>query len=438
MPTLCDTGRLFRMNLPNGLQMSDFQLKNGIRVFVVNNPSSPTFVYQSWFNVGSTHEKLDPSLNCTGLAHLFEHMMFRGTKNYPGETFDQTLTSAGANEINATTWFDRTHYYECLPTAAFEKVVELEADRLINLDLNAALLKAEKGAVLGEYHMGLDDPESIAIDRLYETAFTEHPYRYTTIGTETEIQSFTLKQARYFYETYYHPENLTLLIVGDIQPQDALTLISKHYNQISKKAKKGSRVVSPIEPVQAGQRVFKFQHGQLLERIIYLGFHAVSATHEDYAALLVLSAMMTSGKMSLLHQAWVDSGLAGRVDGNLDQFADPGLMVFSADLLEGKDNSSDLIEAFESSIDFGSMPEKFFQEHVERAKSQLYLEIYDDWEDNLSLASFMGEQIPISGNPADAFKIVQDIQRVDPIHVKEVTSRYLKRSNRTIVYGEPS
>src|SRR5690606_6467320 len=135
------------------------------------------FTYQTWFQVGSKHEKLDPKIRATGLAHLFEHMMFRGTSTRGDGEFDRILTRSGLYDGNATTWLDRTNYYQSLPKDQLELVMTLEADRMRNLVIDQATLDTERDAVLGELAMCLDDPDTVAYEKLFEQAFTVHPYR---------------------------------------------------------------------------------------------------------------------------------------------------------------------------------------------------------------------------------------------------------------------
>ena len=132
---------------------------------------------------------------------------------------------------NATTWVDRTNYYESLPTAAL-LVMQLESDRMTNLALNAKLLATEKSAVVGELNMGLDDPDTVAYDKLYDTAYTVHPYKYSTIGTAAEIQGFTVAQANYFYKKYYAASNASILIVGDVVPATVAADVQQYYGAI--------------------------------------------------------------------------------------------------------------------------------------------------------------------------------------------------------------
>jgi zinc protease len=421
------------MVLPNGRPVSHYQLGNGLQIYCVENHSAPVFTFQVWFKVGARDEKLDPRLNATGLAHFFEHMMFRGTPSFADGEFDRILTRNGVDNENATTWLDRTNYYESLPSEKLELVVQLESDRMVNLVINQELLDTERGAVLGEYHMGLDDPESVAYDKLYETAFTTHPYRYTTIGTEEEIRRFTKEDAEYFYRKYYAPNNATILMVGDVNPAQAIAVIEKYYGGIPSQVI--DRIPSPVEPPQIHERPVQFRHPQLRQEKLFLGYHTPEASHADQPALLVAQSMLTLGEGALLQSEWVNTGFAVGLNGSLNQLRDPGLFIIGADLQVGH-HAEELLGILDRKI--GEITEATqFAREVERAKNQLLLQIYQQWQENNSLAGFMGEFIASAGDPMVAFAQTAAIEQVTPADVKQVIAKYLVHTNRTVVVGIP-
>jgi len=419
-------------NLPNGLPVTQFQLPNGLKLYVVENHSAPVFTYQTWFNVGAKDEKLDPRLNATGLAHLFEHMMFRGTLNHPDGEFDDILTRNGVSDENATTWLDRTNYYQSLPSEKLELAIQLESDRMVNLIINEELLDTERGAVLGEYRMGLDDADSVAYDKLYENAFSVHPYHFTTIGTEAEIQGFNKADADYFYRKYYSPNNAVILVVGDVVPAHVRDLVEKYYGAYA--AQTIDRVPAPVEPAQKSERFVEFTHVQLTTSKLLLGYHTPEARHADQAALWVLQSMMTTGEGSVLNMLWVNEGLATSVGGSVNTFRDPGLFVISADLQEGKD-ASELVVTMDRKL--GELAASPIEDEVERAKNQLLLQTYAQWMDNSSLASFMGEYISSADDPFFAFELVDAVEKVTPQDVQSMIRKYMMTSSRTVVVGKP-
>ncbi|MGE0615258.1 MAG: M16 family metallopeptidase [Bacteriovoracia bacterium] len=429
-----DPALVKQLTLPNGLPMSHYQLENGLKVYVVENHAAPVFTYQAWVDVGSGDEKLDEKLNATGLAHLFEHMMFRGTPKYPDGEFDDVLTRNGVHDENATTWFDRTNYYESMPADKLDLVMELEADRLVNLVVDEDLLTTEKGAVVGELRMGLDDPDTVGHDALYAAAFTAHPYRYSTIGTEPEVTGFTVEQSNYFYKKYYQPQNVTLLLVGDLDPEKVAASARKFYGDI--KSEPVKKPIRPSEPAQAAERKATIEHAQLIERKVFLGYHTPAAAHADIPALWVAEAMLTTGQGSLLQQAWVNDGIASQMSGTLDLFRDPGLLTLGADLQSGKTAAhlAASLEAVLVKIQDKSFP---LSAQVTRARNQLLLAIYEQWDENAALANFMGEFIATSGDPVKAFDLAAAVSRVTPAEVVRVVGQYLVPTNRTVIEMTP-
>ena len=319
-----------QLALPNGLPLTQYTLANGLNLYVIENHAAPVFTYETWFKVGSKDEKLDPTLRATGLAHLFEHMMFRGTQKFPDGQFDEILARSGVDDENATTWLDRTNYYQSLPSNKLELVIELESDRMVNLALDSKLLETEKGAVLGEYRMGLDDPDMVSYDKLYETAYQLHPYRYTTIGTEEEIKSFTVEMANYFYRKYYAPNNATIVVVGDVNPTEVRDFVDKYYAGIPSHPIEFQE--APQEPEQKEPSSSAFHHAQLSQIRVLFGYSTVPVSDPDFAALWLVLSAMTYGQGAILEEEWVNSGVAISSYGDLNQFKDPGLFILMADL----------------------------------------------------------------------------------------------------------
>ena len=202
-------------------QVHRFRLGNGLRLLLLVDQAAPVVSYFTWFRVGSRHEKPGK----TGLAHLFEHLMFNETQGLKAGEFDRKLEESGA-ESNAATWFDWTYYYEALPKDRFGLAVELESERMARLVLREPQVVSEKEVVTNERRMRVeDDPEGTANEILYKTAFTKHPYHWPTIGWMDDIQGFTPSDCEAFYATYYAPNNATVVVVGDVTEEDVLTRV---------------------------------------------------------------------------------------------------------------------------------------------------------------------------------------------------------------------
>ncbi|MGZ3687881.1 MAG: M16 family metallopeptidase, partial [Bdellovibrionota bacterium] len=331
-----------------------------------------------------------------------------------------------------TTWLDRTNYYESLPADQLELVMMLESDRMENLNIDDNLLKTEKDVVLGEYRMGLDDPYLQGSELLYATAFTKHPYRFSTIGTEQEIKDFTTEKANKFYGHFYAPGNATLLIVGDVDSARVSELASKYYGPYA--ATDIDRPLIAPEPAQTSERQAEYPHAQLQEPKLFVAYHTPAVTDADIPALWVLDSLLSSGRACVLEEIWVNSGLAVDVSASLDQFQDPGLFTITADI-QDPHQPTELLGALDRAL--AGLASAALPAQVERAKNQLLLSVYHSYDENQSLASFIGEYIASAGNPIFAFDLVQRVSAVTADDVLRVVGKYLVPTNRTTVIGRP-
>ncbi len=416
------------LTLANGLPLKWVKFPNGLNLMVVENRDDPSFVYQTWFRVGALAEKMDERLKRTGLAHLFEHMMFRGTQRFPDGVFDRMLTRTGGHN-NATTWNDRTNYYEVMSRGNLEQVMDLEADRFQNLVVDHKLLETEKGAVLGEYRMGRDNPDVVAYDHLYSTAFQVHPYRCTVIGSEEDIQSFSVEDANYFYSKYYHPEGTTLLICGDVDTAETIALAEKYYAGI-KKGGVPKKVAPPVEPPQSTERRAEFQHGQITEPKALVSFHTPGVNHPDMPALLLLASLLSNGRGSRLHYEWINKKTwVNSVSAHVDQFEYPGL--FTIDFELNPDN--DVETVLEDSDRLLHQP--FTELELERGRNQLLLDVYQGWEDQAEVCSFLGEYLVSAGDPLYGFEMLEKIRQLKLTDIHKVVGTYFSKQTRTIVIG---
>jgi zinc protease len=206
-----------------GPRVLRYRLENGLTILLLRDRSAPVCAYYTWFSVGSRHEKEGK----TGLAHLFEHLMFNETENYKAGEFDRKLEESGA-ESNAATWVDWTYYHEAVPKDRLPLAVKLEAERMARLVLREPQVKSEKEVVANERRYRVDDDvEGAANELLYKTAFTRHPYHWPTIGWMADIVGFSPEDCGRFYKTYYAPNNAVVVVVGDFVEERLLGLMQK-------------------------------------------------------------------------------------------------------------------------------------------------------------------------------------------------------------------
>jgi zinc protease len=276
-------------------------LPNGLTVFMVPLETPGLVAYWSIVRTGSRDE-VEPGRS--GYAHFFEHMMFRGTKNFPGPVYDKIVTSLGA-DANAFTTDDLTAYHLAFAKEDLEKVIHIESDRFQNLDYEKPAFQTEAGAIYGEYRKSVTSPFFMLDEKLRETAYDVHTYKHTTMGFERDVKAMPegYEYSRGFFHRFYRPENVVLLIVGDIQPEKTLALVKKYYGgwqrgYVPPKVQK--------EPPQNGERKVEVTYpGQTLPilDIAYKG-EALDPSSRDFAAGLLL-ADLAFGPTSELYKKLV-------------------------------------------------------------------------------------------------------------------------------------
>ena len=312
--------------------IEEYTLKsNGLQILLLPEHSSPTLTFMVTYRVGSKNEVT----GSTGATHILEHLMFKGTSQRDrskGNNVDQLLERTGAR-YNATTWLDRTNYYENLGSDQLPTVVEMEADRMRNLLLREEDRQTEMTVVRNEFERGENSPIQALYKEIYQAAFVAHPYHHSTIGHRSDIEKVSIEKLREFYNTFYWPDNATLSIIGDFKPVDALLLVKQSFG-VYPRAPKPIPTVYTEEPPQSGpRRVVVKRAGQL--GVVAIAHKIPAATHADYAALTLLSAILTDGKNSRLYKAVTDHNLSTGVDADTGFNSDPTLHIIFAPLAPG-------------------------------------------------------------------------------------------------------
>ena len=423
--------RVAEKKLFNGDTLLEYKLSNGMQVILVPRHQAKVLTYQVWFNVGSTSEKLDPKLKKTGLAHLFEHMMFRGSDKYPDGKFDEITSRIGGEKQNATTHFYRTNYYESIPSAQLETLMELESDRMANLKLTSDLFEKEKGAVVGEYRRHMDTPSGVGSDELLRLMYDVSPYRYTVLGTEEEIKGFTLEEAKYFYKTFYAPNNATLIIIGDTTEEELLPLVLKYYGKM--KPQEIPRVPVPAEPSQKKEKQKELTHPQATSQMLLLAYHIPPVDHPDVVPLALLQTHLARGMEARLRKLLVDTGIA--VSASASAGAKPDMFEFYIQLTE-KHDAKKAIAVIDKEIS-QLQSKKISKVGFERALNQELLNLYSDISSNSDLGNWLGEFLMLSGNYMLGFEIIEKYKSITPADLQRVAKTYFKKNNRTIVVVKP-
>ena len=414
--------------------ISEHSLPNGLRVLLFPDASKPTITVNITYLVGSRHEGYGE----TGMAHLLEHLVFKGSKKHPN--IPQELTDHGSRP-NGTTWYDRTNYFETVPAtdANLDWALDLEADRMINSFIAKKDLESEFSVVRNEFESGENNPFRVTLERVMDAAFRWHGYGRSTIGNKSDIEGVPIDRLQAFYRKYYQPDNAVLVVAGKFDPARTLALIETKFGAIprpTRSAEAGNLIHATYttEPVQDGERYVTVRRvGDA--QLVMMGHHVPASAHQDAAAVDVLSHILTNAPSGRVYKALVDTKLAATVSGWSQRFKEPSLLVTYATLRQ--EMSLDAARtALERTLDaVRSSP--VTEEEVDRAKASLLKNI----ELTLNNSEYVGYELTEWAAMGDwrLFFIHRDrIAKVTPADVQRVASSYLKPSNRTLAAFIPT
>ena len=301
-------------------------LGNGLEVLVLPDDSAPVAAFMVTYRVGSRHE----SAGLTGATHYLEHLMFKGSREFNkanGRTIFQTLQRVGA-QVNATTWNDRTNYYEVLPSEQLDLAMQVEADRMRGALLTREDIESERTVILNELDRGENEPIRKLYQSVWSLAYVAHPYHHPTIGWRSDVETVTPDGLRGFYNAFYWPENATVSVIGDTTVEAALEGVETHFGGIARAPHRIEEQVTR-EPEQNGVRRLEVRmRGEL--GTVMLAFKSPDGLHADTDALSLLAAILTRGKSSRLYRRLVDQSLVTSVNASASRFRDPGLFYVMA------------------------------------------------------------------------------------------------------------
>ncbi|MEK6577971.1 MAG: pitrilysin family protein, partial [Bdellovibrionota bacterium] len=298
-------------------------LSNGLTIIFVEDHTVPIISYQTWFRVGSVDEQPGQ----TGISHLFEHLMFKGTPKYGPKEFFQQLEARGA-EVNAFTTRDYTVYYENFIPSLLEKVIDMESDRMAHLKLDEEVLNSERMVVFEERKMRTDNsPEGKMQEALWALAYHRHPYRWPVIGYPQDLMSISVSQLIDYFKFHYQPSNATIVVVGDFNPSSTYKLIKKFYDSIPNRPRPRRQITD--EPEQKEERRLIIRDRAAAERFAY-AYHVTSAEHNDSFALDVLANILFEGTSSRAYRRLVEEkDIAMGLHGSAFTPAYPGLFIIT-------------------------------------------------------------------------------------------------------------
>jgi zinc protease len=303
--------------------ISEYRLGNGLRVVLFPDAGAASTSVNVTYLVGSRHEKYGE----TGMAHLLEHMLFKGTQ--ARENVWAEMTKRGMRN-NGSTWYDRTNYFETFNASPpdLEWAISMEADRMVNSRVDRKDLDTEMTVVRNEMERGENNPSRVLFQRLVGSSYRWHNYGKETIGARSDVEGVDIESLRAFYRTYYQPDNAVVVIAGAFDPDQTLAWIAKYFGAIPKPARTLPRLYT-VEPVQDGERIVTIRRvGD--EQRLGVAYHGVPGAHPDYVAITALAEIMSIAPAGRLYKSLVETKKASAVDSWAAELLDPGFVIFDA------------------------------------------------------------------------------------------------------------
>jgi len=399
-------------------------LKNGMKVLVQTDHSIPNVALYIFYRVGSRNE----GPGTTGISHFFEHMMFNGAKKYgPGELDKHMEANGGAN--NAYTTRDVTVYQDWFPRSALDLIYDIEADRIRDLSFDPAKIKSEREVVASERRLRTDNDNGGLLDeQLWATAYLAHPYQWPVVGWMSDIEHWTMEQLKHHFEMGYSPNNATMVVTGDVSPEEIFALCEKYIEPIASHAPPPP--VTTVEPEQLGERrVIVRKPAQL--PLVLLAYHIPQTNHADYYALNILRTVLFQGESSRMYQRLVDKDqIALDVSASVEPAFDPTIMEIAAQPKQGVDPQK---------------CEKAMYEELDKVKAAMISDTELEKAKNIRLADFYRQMRTINGRAntigtyevffgdyRKLFDAAKNYSAVTKEDVQRVAKTYFGANNRTV------
>jgi len=402
---------------------------NQLSVLLVHDDASPTFAYHTYYNVGSGDEKE----GITGIAHLFEHMMFKRTSKYDDQHFSKAIEEAGGPDLNAWTWLDMTAYHVSLPTEQLPLIVDLEATRMASLEIDQAQLDAEREVVRNERKLRVDnEPTGLMNEKLWSIAFEKTNYHWPTIGWDKDLVEMTVDECMTFYKDYYAPNNATIVLAGNFERDDALRLLQAAYGGIP--ASELNRVEHGTDEPQTEARRADMEL-EIESEMLQLGYKVPELGHADWPALAVLEAVLTNGNSSRVQRRLVDTGWASSVSAFLPIFQNEALFEFVVTMRPGKAANAG-VEILRREV--ADLRDNLVTaEELNKAKNLLLSDQYGQLLSNSGRAGFIGFDEVASGSWENGVARLDAYRAVTAEDVQRVARAYLLDERSSVVVGRP-
>lgn len=405
----------------------DRTLANGLRVLTVEDHASPTVAIQVWYKVGS---KDDPE-GRSGFAHLFEHMLFKGTKNMKDEMMDRLTEDVGGIN-NASTWDDFTNYYEVVPSNYLETLLWAEADRMGSLNVDEKNFKSERDVVKEEFRSRvLAPPYGRFFYAIEKQSFTAHPYRRPGIGSIEELDAATLDDVKAFHATFYRPDNATLVVVGDFEPKQIDAWIDKYFSRVAKPDRPMPRVTTKEPERTAERRVNEYAANVPLPAVA-ITYLAPPVASDDAAALDVAESILSSGESSRLYQSLVyQQQVAQEAFAQADLREQPGLFILGAILASEKKPEEAERALLTELKKMQDAPVSAAE--LDKAKIQLVTNELRERETSNGKAFALARAAVLLGDAARVNTDIEKLQAVTAADIQRVMRKYFTDTNRVVI-----
>lgn len=404
-------------------------LENGLKYIIVERHNLPIVSFYIFYKTGSRNEV--PGIR--GISHFLEHMMFNETKNLPPREFDRILEENGGDS-NAYTSQDWTVYYEEFPPDAFNKVVEMEADRMQNLKFSESIVESERNVIMEERRFRTENlPYGIQEEALYSLAYLEHPYRFPVIGYMEDLANIKIKDLKDYYESYYAPNNALIVVSGDIDRKKAIKIIKKNFENIPPRPIPQSLI--PREKSNLGEKRGKIVHDVEVPSLM-VSYLCAEANNPDAIPLDILQVIISGGRSSRLYRELVQDSLhAISVLAEFPWRIDPSLFTIHCILKEDErvESVERIVDSEIEKIKNGELKD----EELEKAKNIIFTELIKGLQTNSGIAHMLGSYELLLGDWKKFENILMEYEKIDKDKVIETANKYFISDKKTVVSMVP-
>lgn len=429
------TGPVLAQSAPDKWKVTDFQLDNGMQVVVIPDRRAPIVTHMVWYKVGSADEPPGKS----GIAHFFEHLMFKGTTNHKAGEFDAAISKIGGSN-NAFTSYDYTAYYETVTPEALGEMMGFEADRMRNLILSDEVIATERDVILEERRSRIDNnPDALLDEEVSATLYQNQPYRIPVIGWKQEMEQLNRADAKTFYDHYYTPNNAVLVVAGDVEPEAVKALAEKTYGKLARGPDLPPRI-RPVEPDQDTERTVTLRDARVSvpsfsTQWVVPSYHTQKDGEAE--ALDLLAEILGGGSRSRLYQQLVvKQGIAASAGASFQgtMLDDTSFAVYGAP--RGDAKLAD-VEAAANAEVAKIAKDGVTDEELDKAKDRFVRSMIFARDKQASMANIFGATLTTGGDVQDVERWPDRIREVTADQIKAVAARYLGMSHATTGYLLP-